>query len=68
MKIWEDKDYNMLSALTHTINVLSILQLKKKNILVSCGNNAQSGIHFWDIDQYSLIHTIEKYSVDGTII
>lgn len=68
MKIWEDKDYNMLSALTHTINVLSILQLKKKNILVSCGNNAQSEIHFWDIDQYSLIHTIEKYSVDGTII
>ena len=22
-------------------------------------------IHFWDIDKYSFLHTIEKYSVDG---
>ena len=66
VKIWEDKNYNMLSLLTHKTGVLSILQLKEKNILVSCGNEPQHGIHFWDIDKYLLIHTIEKYSVDGT--
>ena len=30
VKIWEDKNYNMLSSLTHKIGVLSILQLKEK--------------------------------------
>ena len=65
VKIREDKDYNMLSSLTHTISVLSILKLKRKTYWYYV--EMMHKIHFWDIDKYSFLHTIEKYSVDGII-
>ena len=64
--IWKnDTTYECLSTLKHNCSVSSILQLKGKEILVSCGYYSTPGLSFWNItkNNYTLQHNTEGYGV-----
>ena len=50
VKIWDDKNYQCQTILQHNDHVISILQLKGKNVLVTCGYFETS---FWNINDYT---------------
>ena len=66
IRIWEDNStYQELSILQHDDCIRSIIQLKGKNMLVSCCESFLiSGVSFWDINSYLNLNTIKGYAVD----
>ena len=68
VKLWKnDQTYDCLIRLKHNERVTSILQLTGKEILVSaCGYSSLtvSDISFWDMNDYTLQHTITGYGFD----
>ena len=63
VRIWKDDDANeCLSILKHNSMIKFILQLKDKEVLVSC--DYESGISFWNLNNYTKLHTIEGYTVE----
>ena len=64
VKIWKDDEtYERISTLEHDDWIGSILQLRGKEVLVSCGDNSSTGVTFWDLNNYTKQHNIEGYSV-----
>ena len=64
VKIWKDNNtYECISTLQHNDWVSSILQLKGKDVLVSCGFSATTGVSFWNINDCAHLHTIKGYGV-----
>ena len=61
--IKDDKKFTLLATLTHDNYVNSILQLKKKEVLVSCGMFSNTGISFWNLNKFSNMNTIKGYGV-----
>ena len=60
VKIWKDNNtYECISTLKHNSQVKSILQLKGKDVLVSCGYSSSIGLFVWDINHYIHEHTIK---------
>ena len=61
VKIWKDRTYSCHSTLKHDNEcwIDSILQLRGKEVLVSCGDN----LTFWDLNNYNQQHNIEEYGV-----
>ena len=71
VKIWiDDNTYECLSTLQHDARVISVLQLRGKEVLVlSYGLHVPSssrGISFWNINNYTHQHTITRYSAFST--
>ena len=65
VKIWKDRTYSCLSTLGHDeCWIGSILQLRGKEVLVSCGDNLTTGVTFWDLNKYNKQHNIEGYGVN----
>jgi WD40 repeat protein len=66
VKVWKDDNtYECLSTLRHDDSISSILQLRGKEVLVSCGYYSSSkGVSFWNLNDYTELHTIEGYIVD----
>ena len=64
VKVWKDDNtYECLSTLEHDRRVKSILQLRGKEVLVSCGYSPSTGVSFWNLNDYTKLHTIEGYGV-----
>ena len=61
--IKDDKKFTLLATLPHDNYVNSIIQLKKKEILVSCGMFSNTGISFWNLTKFSNMNTIKGYGV-----
>ena len=61
--IKDDKKFTLLTTLNHDNYVNSILHLKKKDILVSCGTFSKTGITFWTLDKYSKKGNVKGYGV-----
>ena len=65
VKIWKDNNqYQNLSTLKDDGNIISILQLRNKDILVSCSNKPSHGISFWNIQTYSKIGNVQGYGIN----
>ena len=78
VKIWESDTYQLLSTLTHDESVRSIIQLKYKEVLVSCTyhiehneksrpryNEGLNCIYFWDLNNNTKQYTIERICVNS---
>ena len=64
VKIWKDDNtYECLSTLEHNGWISSIIQLKGKDVLVSCGLFSSTGVSFWDLNDYTQQQTIKGYGV-----
>ena len=68
VKIWkDDKTYDCISTLQHENSVMSILQLRGKEVLVSVYHkfvsSSSPGVSFWDTNNYKHQHTIKGSSV-----
>ena len=64
VKIWDhNKTYKCLSTLIYDDEVRSILQLKGKEVLVSCGWISSTGLSFWNLNTYTKQHIIKGYDV-----
>ena len=64
VKIWNSNEtYKCLATLTHVDEVRSILQLKGKEVLVSCGQISSTGLSFWNLTNYTRQYTIKGYDV-----
>ena len=64
VKIWKDDNtYECLSTLEHNGWISSIIQLKGKDVLVSCGLFSSTGVSFWDLNNYTQQQTIKGYGV-----
>ena len=64
VRIWKDNNtYQCLSTLPHNSDVRSILQLRDKDVLVSCGHSSVFGVSFWNINDYTKQHSIKGYGV-----
>ena len=64
VRIWkDDSTYECISTLKHNGEVKSILQLRGKKVLVSCGSSIFTGVSFWNLNDYTQQHTIEGYSI-----
>ena len=65
VKIWKDDDtYECISILKHNSRVISVVQLKGKEVLVSSHDELYdypTGISFWDLNNYNKIHTIDGH-------
>ena len=65
VKLWKDDNtYECITTLNHNGMVTSILQLKGKEVLVSSSddNSSDEQLIFWNLNNYTKIHTIEEYS------
>ena len=65
VKIWkDDKTYKCIFTLQADDEIMSILQLRGKEVLVSsCGTDSSPRVSFWDITKYINKHTIKGYGV-----
>ena len=64
VKIWKDDNTcKCVSTLYHNNSVRSILQLKSKEVLVSCGWYSSTGVSFWNLNTYTQEHNIQGFSV-----
>ena len=67
VRIWKDDNtYERVSTLKHNDSVISVLQLKGKDVLVSSlygKNKASSGVTFWNVNNYTQQHHVEGYCV-----
>ena len=64
VKVWKDDNtYECLSTLRPDDWVSSILQLRGKEVLVSCGYKSSTGVSFWNLNNYTKLHTIKGYGV-----
>ena len=68
--IWKDNNNNKfkrISTLQHDAPVVSMLHLKKRNVLVTCFGGFLSvinGISFWNLDTCVNEHTLDGYGID----
>ena len=65
IRIWKDDDtYECITILTYDEQVISILQLRGKEVLVSAyGYKSSHGISFWNLNDFTHKHTLKGYSV-----
>ena len=64
VKIWKDDNtHKCISTLKHNGYVRSIIQLRNKDVLVSCGYKSSTGLSFWNINNYTQQYNIKRYSV-----
>ena len=65
VRIWkDDNSYECLSTLKHNGSVVSILQLKDKEVLVSCGYYPSTGVSLWNINNYTQQNIIKGFGVN----
>ena len=65
VKIWKDDEtYKCLSTLKHYGCVRSILQLRGKETLVTCGYYSSTGVSFWDLNTYTRQEVIKGCGID----
>ena len=63
VKIWQDNTYECVSTLNHNGVIRAALELRGKDVLVTCGYRCSPGVSFWNLNTYSHQHTIEGYAV-----
>ena len=67
VRVWKDDNtYERVSTLKHNESVISVLQLKGKDVLVASlygKNKASSGVTFWNVNNYTQQHHVEGYCV-----
>ena len=64
VRIWKDDNtYKCLSILEHSCDVISVLQLTRREILISSSSFV---ISFWNSNNYTKQYTIEGYSIRGS--
>ena len=65
VRIWKDDDtYKCICILRHSNSIGSILQLKHKELLVTCGFYSSPGLTFWDISNFTKKHVIQRMRTD----
>ena len=65
MYIWQGIfEYKHMVTLNHTGSVRAILQLKGKELLVTCGYVSSVGISLWNLKDYSHQRSIQGYGVE----
>ena len=63
IKIWkDDKTYDYIFTLKENTR-RSIIQLRGKEVLVTCGDEFFTGVTFWNLNNYTQQHRISGYGV-----
>jgi WD40 repeat protein len=64
VRIWDDNTYECATILKYDDQVISILQLKGKEVLVTAsGYKSSTSISFWNLNDFTCQETIKGYSV-----
>ena len=58
-----DNTYKFITTLNHGGGVISILHLKRKKVLESCGYSPSVGVTFWNLKNYNKQQAIKGYSI-----
>ena len=64
IRIWNyNSQYQQQTILKHSDVLVSVLYLKKKNVLVSCGEFIEPGVTFWNVEDYTIKRSIKGYGI-----
>ena len=65
VNVWKDNnEYELLSSLKHNYQIRGVLQLRGKDVLVSCSYDAMLGLTFWDLNSYAQLRVLKGYGID----